>query len=226
MARGISRLLGLELPRNFRFPYAATSPSDFWQRWHMSLSRWLRDYLYIPLGGNRHGKANTYRNLMITMALGGLWHGAAWHFLLWGVLHGVFMSINHLLRGRIRNPGFALRGLGWFATMVAVFGAWVVFRASTLTQALDVFKALGRPLDLSGATALFSSPTVATVLAVLLALLLAQVLAVRCTAPFVRFWREHRVVRPATFAIGSLVCWTAADVLSRSTAIPFIYFHF
>src|SRR3954451_2053756 len=127
MARGASRLFGLELPQNFRFPYAAGSPSDFWRRWHMSLSRWLRDYVYIPLGGNRRGGAKTYRNLLLTMALGGLWHGAAWHFAIWGALHGGMLSASHALRGRVRRPGRVLELGAWLATMVGVFGAWVFF---------------------------------------------------------------------------------------------------
>ena len=226
MARGIARLLGLELPRNFRFPYAASSPSDFWRRWHMSLSRWLRDYLYIPLGGNRHGRIRTYQNLMITMALGGLWHGAGWHYMVWGALHGVFLAVSHLLRGRIARPGVVLRALAWAGTMVAVFGAWVFFRATTLTGAFDVFRALGGPLALSAPTALASSPTVAAVLGGLLALLAANVIGARLAEPLVAFWRGRAVVRPVALAAGTLACWTAADVLSRSTTIPFIYFHF
>ena len=85
IARGVSKLLGIELMTNFRQPYFSTNPSEFWRRWHISLSSWLRDYLYIPLGGNRNGPRNTYRNLMLTMLLGGLWHGAAWNFVLWGL---------------------------------------------------------------------------------------------------------------------------------------------
>src|SRR6185295_2592996 len=88
IARGVAKLLGFELMRNFEQPYFATNITDFWRRWHISLSTWLRDYLYIPLGGNRRGPARTYVNLMLTMLLGGLWHGAAWNFVLWGLWHG------------------------------------------------------------------------------------------------------------------------------------------
>ncbi len=93
IARGLCKLMGFDLMLNFRLPYLADSPSDFWQRWHISLSSWLRDYLYIPLGGNRHGELATYRNLMITMLLGGLWHGAAWTFVIWGAYHGVLLCV-------------------------------------------------------------------------------------------------------------------------------------
>jgi D-alanyl-lipoteichoic acid acyltransferase DltB (MBOAT superfamily) len=97
MARGTARLLGFDIMLNFNLPYAARDPSDFWKRWHISLSSWLRDYLYIPLGGSRHGTFNTYRNLMLTMLLGGLWHGAAWTFVLWGAYHGFLLVIYRVL---------------------------------------------------------------------------------------------------------------------------------
>jgi alginate O-acetyltransferase complex protein AlgI len=226
MARGASRLFGLELPRNFRFPYAATSPSDFWQRWHITLSRWLRDYLYISLGGNRKGRVKTYRNLLITMALGGLWHGAAWHYMLWGALHGVFLCVSHVMRGRIATPGWILRALSWLATMVVVFGAWVFFRASSVSEALHVFADLGHPLDLSAATALFSSPPAKAVLAGLLLLLALNVIGNRLYRPMMAFWQERPALHPAALAATSLVCWTLADVLSKSSTVPFIYFHF
>jgi alginate O-acetyltransferase complex protein AlgI len=228
MARGVSRLFGLELPPNFRFPYAARSPSEFWQRWHMSLSRWLRDYLYIPLGGNRRGRARTYCNLMITMALGGLWHGAAWHFMLWGALWGVFLCLSHVFRDRVPQPGAALRALGWVATMIAAFGAWVFFRATTLAQAFEVFRALGHPLDLSEPTAVSGSPRVGVVLAGLLVLLAANVVGARLAGPASRLWQTSGALslRPVVLATGSVACWTVADVLSRSATIPFIYFHF
>ena len=105
MAIGIALLLGFRFPQNFDGPYTATSLQDFWRRWHMTLSRWLRDYLYIPLGGNRGGKWKTYRNLMITIVLGGLWHGAAWTFVVWGAIHGGFLSLEHWRRTPPAGPG-------------------------------------------------------------------------------------------------------------------------
>ncbi|MCA9428990.1 MAG: MBOAT family protein [Candidatus Omnitrophica bacterium] len=104
IARGLGKILGIELMVNFRRPYFAANPSEFWRRWHISLSTWLRDYLYIPLGGNRHGEFNTYRNLMVTMLLGGLWHGAATHFVLWGAFHGALLAIHRAVRGSNHNP--------------------------------------------------------------------------------------------------------------------------
>ena len=104
VAIGLALLLGFRFPQNFDRPYAAVSVQDFWRRWHMTLSRWLRDYLYVPLGGNRSGRAATYRNLVITMGLGGLWHGAAWVFVVWGLYQGLGLAIERALSEREANP--------------------------------------------------------------------------------------------------------------------------
>src|SRR5471032_1107650 len=100
MAIGLARMVGIHLPINFNSPYQAPNIIEFWRRWHMTLSRFLRDYLYIPLGGNRKGNMRRYVNLLATMVLGGLWHGANWTFLIWGALHGAFLTVNHLWRAR------------------------------------------------------------------------------------------------------------------------------
>ncbi len=141
IARGISKMMGIELMRNFDQPYFATNPSDFWRRWHISLSTWLRDYLYIPLGGNRGGKFALYRNLMITMVLGGLWHGAALTFVAWGIFHGTILIVHRLLVGpiraliallRLRAP--AIHGLSMvFFFHVTCFG-WLLFFAKRLSH--------------------------------------------------------------------------------------------
>jgi alginate O-acetyltransferase complex protein AlgI len=138
MAIGIARLLGYWLPDNFNFPYLSTSVSEFWHRWHISLSRWLRDYLYIPLGGNRQGKGAQYRNLMITMLLGGLWHGASWQFVLWGGLHGAALIVNHLWRARapFPLPSFA----AWVVTQVFIVLTWVPFRATTWADMVFIYR--------------------------------------------------------------------------------------
>jgi len=145
-AIGAARCLGFHLPRNFANPYAALSFSDFWRRWHISLSTWLRDYLYVPLGGNRHGRAKTYRNLLLTMLLGGLWHGANWTFVLWGGLHGAFLAIERALRD---FAGFAPERLGragvfaWsLLTLACVLLAWVPFRAPDFAYTADYFARL------------------------------------------------------------------------------------
>jgi alginate O-acetyltransferase complex protein AlgI len=146
MAIGIALLLGFSFPRNFDSPYAATSVQDFWRRWHMTLSRWLRDYVYIPLGGNRRGSILTYRNLMLTMLLGGLWHGAAWTFVVWGGLHGGALALD---RWRTRRPGHVppeqSRRRVWAARIVTfhfVCFAWIFFRSESFGVAWDMITGL------------------------------------------------------------------------------------
>ena len=141
IARGVARLMGFELMVNFRLPYFAVNPSDFWNRWHISLSTWLRDYLYIPLGGNRHGTFNTYRNLFLTMLLGGLWHGAAWNFVIWGAYHGIILILYRLFErnpahadpwgGKHAYPVVALKML--FMFILTLIG-WLIFRSSSVEQ--------------------------------------------------------------------------------------------
>jgi D-alanyl-lipoteichoic acid acyltransferase DltB (MBOAT superfamily) len=144
IARGASRWFGIELPENFADPYLATSITDFWRRWHMTLSHWLRDYLYIPLGGNRHGAARTYVNLMLTMLLGGLWHGASWTFVVWGGLHGVFLAGERALGIGADSPGgFATRVLRRFVTFHLVCLAWIFFRAQTFAAAWAMLSGIG-----------------------------------------------------------------------------------
>ena len=149
MAIGMAKLFGFHFPINFRRPYLAASITDFWRRWHISLSSWLRDYLYIPLGGSRHGRWLTYRNLMLTMLLGGLWHGASWNFLIWGGYQGALLAIERALRGD-RPPAddwnwtYPIRALLTFA--LALIG-WVFFRAADLPQS---FRCSGRCLPAGG----------------------------------------------------------------------------
>jgi alginate O-acetyltransferase complex protein AlgI len=133
MAIGLGLLFNVRYPQNFNSPYQAESLIDFWRRWHMTLSRFLRDYVYIPLGGNRHGKARRYVNLLLTMLLGGLWHGAAWTFVIWGAWHGFFLAVNHAWEER----GFRLPPIiGRVLTLVVVFGGWAFFRSHGLHDAL------------------------------------------------------------------------------------------
>jgi D-alanyl-lipoteichoic acid acyltransferase DltB (MBOAT superfamily) len=154
IAIGLARVMGFEFPENFRTPYISKSFSEFWQRWHISLSSWLRDYLYIPLGGNRNGAFQTYRNLLITMLLGGLWHGADWKFVIWGGLHGLYLVVQRLIGGRWQRLRTALWIPNWlnnWLLMAVVFTftcvAWVFFRASSAYEAWDI---LGRIVSLDG----------------------------------------------------------------------------
>ena len=164
MAIGLGRMFGIRLPINFNSPYKATSIIDFWRRWHMTLSRFLRDYLYYPLGGNRLGVPRRYFNLMVVMLLGGLWHGASWTFLAWGGLHGLFLAVNHLFR-RLRGAGRRTGrrsplgdAAGWLLTFLAVVTSWVLFRAETWDAAqlmllgmFDLDRSLRVPVELAAA---------------------------------------------------------------------------
>lgn len=142
-AIGIALMLGIVLPDNFRYPYASIGFSDFWRRWHITLSTWLRDYLYIPLGGNRHGIVRMYAALMITMLLGGLWHGAAWTFVIWGGLHGLYLIIERILRSRIQIKITAFNGiiLALF-TYILVNFTWVFFRAREFSVAKNMLSSM------------------------------------------------------------------------------------
>jgi len=163
MAIGLALMFGIRLPVNFRSPYQATSIIDFWRRWHITLSRFLRDYLYIPLGGNRLGSRRRYVNLMLTMLLGGLWHGAGWNFLIWGGLHGLYLVVNHLWRGeKVKSaPTLSGRVACWALTFVAVVVAWVFFRARTLIGARQMLIGL---LGLEGGGSTYVSPGIIRVM--------------------------------------------------------------
>ena len=149
IARGCGRMLGYRLPENFDLPYLASSPADFWRRWHMTLSSWLRDYLYIPLGGNRRGRARTYANLGITMLLGGLWHGAQWHFVVWGAYHGALLALHRLWLSATREGVIAharshavYHGAAVCLMFCATAFGWIFFRAESLPAAGEFIAAL------------------------------------------------------------------------------------
>jgi D-alanyl-lipoteichoic acid acyltransferase DltB (MBOAT superfamily) len=166
MAIGLALLFGIRLPVNFRSPYKAASIIEFWRRWHITLSRFLRDYLYIPLGGNRLGEQRRYLNLMVTMLLGGLWHGAGWNFLIWGGLHGLYLCVNHLWQAWHGDEaaaaakgfairGFATRGIAWAITFFAVVIAWVFFRARSVDGAWQMLSGL---FGFEGGSSAYASP--------------------------------------------------------------------
>ena len=146
MAIGLSRMFNIRLPLNFNSPYKATNIIDFWRRWHITLSAFLREYLYIPLGGNRHGKFNRYRNIMATMLLGGLWHGAGWNFIIWGGLHGAYLVLNHGWRKLIGTSavplGKFIHIFMIFLTFIAVTAAWVFFRAENMDAAMSILSGM------------------------------------------------------------------------------------
>ncbi|MBC7782510.1 MAG: MBOAT family protein [Burkholderiales bacterium] len=181
IARGIARMMGFDLMRNFDLPYLAVNPSDFWRRWHISLSTWLRDYLYIALGGNRGGRLATYRNLMLTMVLGGFWHGATWLFVLWGVYHGLLLCVHRALKPLL-DKYFTIRNRfaagTWTVVRIVVFFqfiafGWLLFRGPTLQ---NVARLLGRSIDKAAwpAQNYLTPPMIATLCAVALVLLAAE----------------------------------------------------
>ncbi len=140
MAIGLGRIFGFEFLENFNYPYISQSIQEFWRRWHISLSTWFRDYLYIPLGGNRKGNARTYLNLFIVFAVTGLWHGASWSFVLWGLFHGVFLVIERLGFGRVLKKIPSI--FRWIYTMLVVLIGWVLFRADNLTRAIAYLRSM------------------------------------------------------------------------------------
>jgi alginate O-acetyltransferase complex protein AlgI len=212
IAIGVALLMGIVFPQNFRSPYRATGFRDFWRRWHMTLSRFLRDFLYIPLGGSRRGRLLTGRNLMITMLLGGLWHGAAWPFVLWGGFHGAGLVAEHAIGGRIRLPAW----LRWAVTFHLVVLGWVLFRSRDLGLAGTFLSRLVVP----GPATLWTVPVVGAVVAVIgLQLLPPRPLE----ALRLRVERWNPAALGATLA--TVIAFVAATVPSQGVP-PFIYFRF
>jgi alginate O-acetyltransferase complex protein AlgI len=214
MAVGLAFLLGFRFPQNFDSPYKAVNISDFWRRWHMSLSFWLRDYLFIPLGGSRNGRLRTLRNLGVTMFLGGLWHGAQWTFVVWGLLHGGFLIVHSVAR----TAGMTVRSVtvNRALTFLCVCAAFVVFRAPSLDVAGDV---LGSMVGLHG---IDSWSEARGLIGSKFALLIAAALVFVNVAP--NTWEiEIRPRRSYGLALGLLL---AAAVLMISNPSPFLYFQF
>ncbi len=173
IARGVSKCLGFELSLNFNLPYFATSPKDFWNRWHISLSMWLKDYVYISLGGNRGGTLFTYRNLMLTMILGGLWHGAAWTFVIWGIYQGLLLVMHRAAEPWLKriNPGDPVERACWtglriIATFHLVCLGWLIFRAGSMEQAVGMLSAIVHRPSIPAAA--FLLPVLVTVLPLLM----------------------------------------------------------
>ncbi|MDX1507854.1 MAG: MBOAT family O-acyltransferase [Woeseiaceae bacterium] len=221
IAVGLARCMGFRLPWNFLSPYAAVGFSDFWRRWHVTLSAWLRDYLYISLGGNRKGKLRTYANLMITMLLGGLWHGASWLFVLWGGAHGLLLVLERGARRLFGNVRFFHAGAGkvlvGLLTFTLVCLTWVLFRAETVDNALNLFGVMLVPAAGLGVTSLAQVLTVVGVIAALLG-----------THWFMRNREFGAVLRNLPWpAIGMiLAAMLVAILLSPGEERDFIYFEF
>jgi alginate O-acetyltransferase complex protein AlgI len=209
-AIGVALTLGFALNDNFNFPYAASGFSDFWRRWHISLSTWLRDYLYVPLGGNRRGELRTYTNLLITMLLGGLWHGASWTFVAWGGLHGAYLAIERWLN-RTKGPGPVL-------TFVVVTITWVFFRAHTFTDAWDLLRSMA---GASGAAHKVLYWNDITIVALIVGAMLATHWSMRAT-------RLETVVAaaPGWIVVSAWTLMAFALVAEQGAGDAFIYFAF
>jgi alginate O-acetyltransferase complex protein AlgI len=215
MAIGLALMLNIVLPENFNSPYQAHSIIDFWRRWHMTLSDFLRDYLYIPLGGNRRGSARRYFNLFITMFLGGLWHGASWTFVLWGGLHGVYVAINHAWR-RVGIPLPA--AVSWAVTFLAVTVGWVFFRAPTLERARDILAGMA---GLHGFAWQHLPYTIGGNRFKLLLPALAVVLWCPNRQAMMQWRWENDYAYAAAFAVLAGLC-----ILRLGDPSPFVYFQF
>jgi alginate O-acetyltransferase complex protein AlgI len=218
IAIGVANLLGYQFPQNFNQPYRALSVQDFWRRWHMTLSAWLRDYLYIPLGGNRSGRLFAWRNILITMGLGGLWHGASWNFVIWGLLHGLALVVERALGltdgEKTRRPLPAW--LGWLVTFHFVCLTWVFFRSPTLADATDYFRTLFAGAD---------SGTVLTPLVVAMFFFggLTQIIPPQGWEQIEAYYERTPLV--AKIMIPALIIVLVA-IAAPSGVAPFIYFQF
>jgi alginate O-acetyltransferase complex protein AlgI len=226
IAIGLGRMMGFDFGVNFDTPYFATSFSNFWQRWHISLSSWLRDYLYIPLGGNRAGRFNEFRNLVITMLLGGLWHGADWVFVIWGLLHAFYLILERLVTPLSQLTCRLLPLPQWLRTAMAMLSvfvltcfAWIFFRAQDLEVAAAI---IGKLCDVSGyhlTSSLFSSQLALTIVMVTLVLgvdIGSKIEPIKAT------YLRHPVLRFA----GILVMFQTILLFGAFTGSPFIYFQF
>jgi alginate O-acetyltransferase complex protein AlgI len=220
IAIGIADLLGYRFPQNFNQPYRALSVQDFWRRWHMTLSSWLRDYLYIPLGGNRHGAFKTYRNLLLTMTIGGLWHGAGLQFILWGFMHGLALAVERAFDAAVgskpEDRSVPARIIGWFLTFNFVCLAWIFFRSPNLAYAMEYIDTM---VDGTGSRSIVD-PLILTFMAMGS---LSQIV------PINYFDRMKRLYERAPIGIQILVpsawIWLVA-VLAPVGIAPFIYFQF
>jgi len=222
IAIGCALLLGIRFPQNFNYPYIAQSIQDFWRRWHMTLSRWLRDYLYISLGGNRGGAARTLVNLMITMLLGGLWHGASWNFVIWGGLHGTYLVIERVGLSRWKlwqSTSRTMALVRWLVTFHLVCFAWIFFRAKTLGAAGQL---IGNLVHGAGSLVQAFSADLHSGLLLLIAVMMAThfVNGTRNTKERLGADSGPRFVTAMTFVLLLLILFTP------NHSAPFIYFQF
>ena len=227
IARGLGKVMGFDIMINFNLPYFACNPREFWQRWHISLSSWLRDYLYIPLGGNRKGAFKTYRNLAITMLLGGLWHGAAWTFVIWGAYHGLLLILHRLLKPLFKlipSPkGFFDQKLRFFVKVVFFFHftclGWLIFRAQSVRQAVSMLSSMVLNFQF------IHEPQIHhmffRIIFLVWILVMIQLFQYKRNDLMVIF-----TTRPIIRAVFYYVCFYLLTIFGYTTAKEFIYFQF
>jgi len=220
MAIGLGRMFGFRIPENFNYPYVATSITEFWRRWHISLSTWFRDYLYIPLGGSRRGVGRTYRNLIVVFLLCGLWHGASWNFVAWGLFHGGFLILERLGLGRALRSVSAPLAHGY--CLLAVTVGWVFFRAETLTHAAGYLSAMVGQSTAAGAARFIVDYADGEILAAFLVGLLASTPWLAGASRRLRF---DFATAASTAGIAAILIVCAVK-LANQTYNPFIYFRF
>ncbi|MCL4139388.1 UNVERIFIED_CONTAM: hypothetical protein GTU68_054735 [Idotea baltica] len=226
IARGLGKCMGFDIMLNFKTPYFSTSPSEFWRRWHISLSTWLKDYLYIPLGGNRGSESRTLVNMLIVMLLGGLWHGASWNFVIWGAYHGFLLVAYRLAKQLLKLPIFSNRFLEagfWLLKLVIFFHltclGWLFFRAESYTQIISMLKSLFLNFELA---AIYSFDEVAIPVLIFTLFLIV----IQC---FQYFKDDLMIVFRSSLAVQSVVYFTCLVLLfvyGSSGATEFIYFQF
>ena len=224
MAIGLARMFGLRLPENFNRPYSAVSITDFWRRWHMSLSRWFRDYVYIPLGGNRGSTGSTYRNLFIVFVLTGVWHGANWTFLVWGLFHGGMLAFERVTGLAKAEPGRWLIPRR-ILTLLLVMVGWVIFRAESLSQGLGIIRVLLVP-DLATSTILTDAGI--RLQAELLMVCALVVFALPADFTMGRYIEQARTRLAGVARVGfaAVAAPVAAVLVAAGTFSPFLYFQF
>jgi alginate O-acetyltransferase complex protein AlgI len=225
MAIGLGRMLGFRLPENFARPYSSVTITEFWRRWHMSLSRWFRDYVYIPLGGNRRGAARTYRNLIIVFALTGFWHGADWTFLIWGLYHGALLIIERGFHLDVAPAGRGARVARRALTMALVVLGWVIFRSAELPDALAMIGHMLLP-DFTGLTDTVDAALTNQRLVILLAALAILFLPAHpVTGPLIESSRTPaaKALRITVMTAGPIA---SAILIATDTFSPFLYYQF
>lgn len=218
MAIGLGLMMGFQFIENFDAPYTSRSITEFWRRWHISLSHWLRDYLYVPLGGNRHGTWRTYRNLMLTMVLGGLWHGANWTFVLWGAWHGCLLAMERMIGARGKASAWP-KALAWPLTMVLVMIGWVLFRAPDLGQAAAMYRGMlglqGGPLSAETAWQVQNTEVAALMIGAAVAIAGKPLMKLLSAAP----------IATQRAGVAALLGFSCTALIAQTDS-PFLYFQF